>query len=896
MTVDWQLRVRRELGQITGDPNRDAQIHDELAQHCQEREADLLQAGHSPQDALRLTISELHDLARHRAPLAASTRLPPAGAARMSLSNFFTQFGQDLRYATRLLRRTPATSLAIVLTLALAIGATTAVFSVIKGVLLDGLPYPEADRLVRVWEVSPTGDQRNVVSAGNYLDWHDQARSFSHIGAYQRSFSLVLTGAGDPERILATSITGSLLAALGTPVQVGRLFEGAEMQAGGPRAALLSHRFWQRRFGGDPSVVSRTLTLDGLSYTVVGILPPSFRFPSPQVDVLLSHRFSVADRESRRAHHYLVVARLAPGVEVAAAQAEMSGLALAIAEKYPQDMKGWGVNVVPAHTDAVRDVRSLLWLLFAVTGVVLLVACANLANLQLARMSQRAGEVALRTAIGARRSRLMMQFLTENLLLALLGGGLGLAAVAATLKGLLALAPPEVPFLDAVRLDGGVWLFSAVVTTVSAILVGFAPAWHLSRASAAAMLQAVRLRSDPGQNRLRHSLVTAQVALALVLLVAAALMVRTMWQLQSVDPGFDPRGVLAAELNLPGARYADNAAHARFYEGLIQRVSAIPGVTAVATTSGEAGIGSDTTFSFGIEGRVAKNPSGREDPESLQAVSPTYFDTMRIPVKAGRTFDSAIDRSDGPPVVVLNEALARKHWPNGDALGKRIAFRQGQTPWREIIGIVGNTHDAGPGNDAVPTIYVPLAQKETNWVWLTWQTLVVRTNGNPAALVPSVRNVVRGLDADLPLLRVVTFEDALAESEATRTFAMRLFGAFALVTLLLGAVGIYGVLSYSVSSRSQEIGIRMALGAQPASVWWSVLRPVWMATAAGVVLGAVGAAMGVKYLESLLFGIQSRDVLSFVSMAAALVLVAIVASWWPARRATKLDPVSVLRD
>ena len=324
-------------------------------------------------------------------------------------------------------------------------------------------------------------------------------------------------------------------------------------------------------------------------------------------------------------------------------------------------------------------------------------------------------------------------------------------------------------------------------------------------------------------------------------------------------------------------------------------MAALPGVVAVATTSGAPGSGSDTTFSFAIEGRVAKNPSGREDPESLQAVSARYFETMKIPIVAGRGFDASIDRADGAPVIILNESLARKHWPGGDAVGKRIAFRQGQTPWREVIGVVGNTHDSGPGEEAIPTIYVPFAQKEVNWTWMTWQTLVVRSNGDPAALIPAVRGVVRELDADLPLLTTSTLADALAVSSATRIFAMRLFGAFAVVAVLLGAVGIYGVLSYSVSSRRQEIGIRLALGAQPSAVSWSVLKPVWMATAVGVAIGAVGAALTTQFLRALLFDVPPRDMLSFVSMAGLLLLVAIVASWWPARRATKLDPVSVLR-
>jgi putative ABC transport system permease protein len=882
------------VGPITGDPARDEQIHDELAQHCSERVADLTAAGLAPDEAVGRTILELHEMARQRAPLAAAIRLPPTGAARMTLSRFVSQLCQDVRYAARLLRRTPAASCAVVLTLALSIGATAAVFSVIKGVLLNGLPYPDAERLVHIWEVSPTGVQRNVVSSGNYLDWRDRAKSFSDLGAYLGPYNIVMTGIGDPERVEAAFVTGSLLQTLGRAPQLGRLFEPAELVAGGPRAVILSNRFWQRRFSADPGVISRSVVLDGTSYSVVGVMPPTFRFPRLETDVLVASRFADDARQQRRAHSYSVIARLAPGISIEGARTELGSIAAQLAREYPADMKGWGVNIVPAHADAVRDVRTLLWLMFAVTAVVLLVACANLANLQLARASQRAGEVAVRTAIGAGRGRLMLQFLTENVLLASLGGLLGLATVAATLQAILALAPADVPFLDAVRLDAGVCLFSAGVTLVSAILMGLAPSWHLSRARVATMLQSVRVKSDRGQSRLRHSLVSAQVALALVLLVAAALLVRSMWRLHSVNPGFDPSGVVAAELNLPAARYADNAAQIRFYEALIERVAALPRVTGVATTSGSPGGGSGASFSFAIEGRVAANPSGREDPEALHAVSAGYFDTMRIPIVAGRGFDARVDRTGGVPVVIINEALARKHWAKGDAVGQRLAFRQGQTPWLEIIGVVGDTRDAGLADDPLPTLYVPLAQK--SWAWMSFQTLVVRSEGDPSALIPSLRAEVRTLDADLPVLSAATMEEALAKTGATRRFAMQLFGGFAIVALLLGAIGIYGVLSYSVSSRRQEIGIRMALGAQPSAVCWSVLRPVWMATAAGVILGGVGAALTTKFLAALLYGVPPRDLVSFATMAAALVLVAVAASWWPARRATRLDPVSVLRD
>jgi len=810
--------------------------------------------------------------------------------------NAWIELAQDLRYGARLLARNPGFALVAVCTLALAIGATASLFSVVRGVLLRPLPYSDPDRLVYVWEVSPRGDSRNVVSPGNYHDWRERATVFEAIGATTGIIDRAVTGGDEPIKIESVALTPSTLDVLGVRPLLGRVFAEADGAPNAPALALLAHGFWQRRFGGDPSAIGRVLQVDGGPVTIVGVMPATFRFPSPEVDLLTNLRFDADDRAERRSHNYVVLGRLKPGVDIGVADAAMDAIALELAREHPQHMTGWSVNVVSAHADAVREVRPLLLVLTGVVIVVLLIACANLAGLQLARATRRAQELAVRAAIGAGRGRIVRQLLAESFLVALLGGVGGVALAALSLEVIVANAPADIPFIERVRIDPAVLGVAVLVTMASAVLVGLAPALRAARAELRPLLQSARVRVDRSQQRLRQALVVCQIALALVLLVAAALLVRSFWQLNQVEYGYDPNGVLTVSIDLPRVRYPDQAAQLRFYEQLFDRLRARPGVAAAAGTTGTPGVGAAMTFSFAIEGRPSSNPSGREDPVPLQGVTRGYFETMRIPVVGGRVFDET-DRPGSRPVIVINEALARRHWPDG-AVGARINFRPGEMPWYEIVGVVGDTRDEGVAEDAPPMIYAPFAQRAPSWAWMSWQTLLVRAadRGDPLRLVPDVRAAIWSIDRNLPLLDVATVEARLAENEARRRMALGLLGAFALVAVLLGTLGVYGVMSYSVSEQRQEIGIRVALGARPAAVAAGVVRRGAQLAGTGVLLGLGTAALVTRTLETLLYEITPTDPQTFASMAVLLLAVATLAAWIPARRAMCVDPAIVLRD
>ena len=679
--MNWRDRVRDALPVVTGDFRRDADIQDELADHCAAREAELRQQGVDGETAEARVLAELAETARRRPALDRGSRAPAGRrivAARVGV-RWIAHVGQDARYALRVLRRTPAASMAAVLTLALTIGATTGIFSVVQAVLLRPLPYPDAGRLVRVWEARPRGDSRNVVSSGNYVAWTERTSCFSALGAFQYGLDTALTGVGEPEKLTAALMTPSVLDVLRVGPAIGHVPPPGTMAVGQPREVLLSDGLWRRRFGADPGVVGRVLTLDGETATVAGVMPRGFAFPAPDTDVWFALRFDAAARDEWRSHNFRVIARLGPEFTCARAQAEMTTLVGTLAREHPADLTGWGVNVVPAHADAVRDVRPLLLVLMGVVGVVLVIACANLATLQLARASRRGVEMAVRTAVGAGRGRLVRQLLTESVILALAGGVLGALLLAGSLRAMVAVAPGDIPFLDTVRLDPVVLGFAAAITLLCAVLVGLAPALQISRAPARTLLAAARTASSGAAARTRQLLVAGQIGLAVVLLVAAMLLAQSFWKLGQVDHGFDPNHVLAVSLDLPRARYPDNASQVRFYDGLVERLRALPGVTAAAGTTSTPGHGAGMTFSFAIEGRQAPNPTGREDPVPLQGVTPGYFAAMGIPVLEGRTMAFS-DRVDTPGVLVINEALAKTHWPAGGAVGTRVRFRVEQ-PW-----------------------------------------------------------------------------------------------------------------------------------------------------------------------------------------------------------------------
>ncbi|MCB0074618.1 MAG: ABC transporter permease, partial [Caldilineaceae bacterium] len=583
-----------------------------------------------------------------------------------------------------------------------------------------------------------------------------------------------------------------------------------------PREVLLSHGLWQRRFNGDPDIIGQTLTIDGASALVVGVMPATFAFPEPGLDIWFANRFQAADRDSWTSHNHNVIARLTANADIAQASHELSALATTLAAEHPAEMTGWGVNVVSAHADAVRTVQPLLTVLAGVVGVVLLIACANLATLQLARTSRRHVEMAVRAAIGAGRGRLVRQLLTETLLITGLGGAIGLGVLAASLKVLLAAAPPNIPFIESVAINGPVLGFAVAVTLGCGLLVGLVPALLISRGTVRPLLASTRTTAGGAEIRWRHLLVAAQVGLTLVLLITSGLLVQSVWKLQSVDHGFDPSHLLTVSIDLPSARYPDNASQQAFYATLLDQLAGLSGVVSVAGTSATPATGANMTFSYAVEGRQAPNPTGREDAQPLQSITPGYFRTMGIPVLEGRGVDPS-DQADAPGVIVINHALAIRHWPTGGAVGARLRFRD-NLPWLTIVGVVADTHDEGLDVPSPPTIYVPFTQRPDTWRWLTWQTLMLRTVGDPLAVLPSVRTTVWEVDRDLPILEARTMNAAFAQNDARRRFAMSLSGAFAILALGLAAIGIVGVLSCAMAERRKEIGIRLALGASPTRV------------------------------------------------------------------------------
>jgi putative ABC transport system permease protein len=884
MAVDWLTRVRGELPVVTGDLARDREIQQELADHLGDREGELRAAAVPADDVERIVARELMLAARARRRL---------GRRQMHL---LADLLQDVRYSARLLVRTPGFFVAAAATLALSIGATTALFSVVHGVLLRPLPYPQPDRLVRLWESSPQGQVRNPVAAANYFDWTARATSFSSLGAMTQISDRALTGSGEPTKIEALSMTAGALEALGVSPLHGRAFSDADMAPNAASVAVLTHGFWQRRFGGSLSAIGQTVTLDDRPYEVIAIMPPGFGFPSPDVDVITNLWFSAEQRDERRSHNFHVIGRLRPGVSVAAADAELDAITSALASEHPQFLAGWSTHVTGMHQDAVREVKPLLSVLQGVVVAVLLIACANLANLQLARAERRMREMAVRAAIGAGRGRMVRQMLTEALLLALVGGVAGVAIAIVSTRAIVAAAPADIPFMERVAVDTAVLLAAAAATFACALAIGLAPALRVGRTDVRGLLHGGRVHGDRHQRRVRQALVVAQVAVAVVLVVSAVLLVRTFSRLSAVSPGYDPHGVLTVSIDLPRARYAELEAQRQFYERLFERLNAHPSIAAAAGTTAVPGEGASMTFSFAIEGRPSTNASGREHPVPLQGITPGYFDVMRIPVLGGRAF-AASDRQDAPPVVIINEALARRHWPNGGAIGSRINFRPGHLPWTEIIGVVGSTRDEGLATPPPPTIYVPYAQRAATWGWMTWQTLVVRGNTDDAlALVGDVKGTVWSIDPNLPLLETATVEQRLAEREARRHLAMALLTAFAGLALVLSTIGVYGVLSYVVAEQRQEIGIRLALGATPPAIARRIVLNGVTLAAAGVVLGMAGAYLVTRYLGTLLYEIEATDPFSFASTVGLLLVIAGAAAWVPARRAMRVHPSEVLRE
>ncbi len=877
---------RRWVRVIRRDPMEDAD--EELRYHLEMRVEDYMRQGMGEDEARAAARARMGDLGEVRREMEDLSTVELRTERRRE---WISEIRQDLRYGVRVLLRSPAFTSMAGLTLALGIGATTAIFSLVYAVLLAPLPYPQPDRLVGVWETSPQGSPRNVVSSGNVTDWQERARAFSVLGAHSLPYSRTLTGDGDPLQVATSSLQPEVLRALTVPPAIGRTLTERDAVDGG--VALLSHGFWESRYGADPEVLGRRVLLNDVPYTIVGVMPAGFDFPATGVDFWRPITDGEFDATERTSHNYHVLARLAPGVTVEAAQAEMTALAAQIAQEHPAEMTGWSARVVPLHQDLTRNVDALFWVLLGGVVVVLLIACGNLTNLLLARAVARQREMAVRGALGAGRGRILRQLLTESVLLAALGA-VGAAGLAPLLQQvLLSVAPGSIPLLDRAAIDVRMFGFTALSALGCALLFGFAPAIQASRSDLLSALRSGRDGSASGQARVRSVLLTAQVALSVVLLVSAGLFVRSFRALQATELAFDPQGLVLMDVNLPNQRYPGTPEQVLFYDQLLDRVAGMPAVSGAAGTTQPPGWSADMTFSFAIEGRVASNPNGREDDEEMHAVTPGYFEVLGRRMIRGRAFD-ANDRAETTPVVIINESLARKHWPGGNPIGERIAFRVGDTPWREIVGVVEDARLESPDVSPRPAIYLPAAQRV--WPWVTWMTVMARTaNGtDPAAITEGLRRALLELDPQLPPQSITTVEAAFQENTASRTFAMALVGGFGTLALILSVVGLYGLITYTVSHQRREIGVRIALGAHAGEVVGGVMRRTLGLTLAGATVGVLGALLAGRFLQGLLFGVAATDLATYVMTVGVVVVVALATALLPATRAARTNPVGAL--
>jgi putative ABC transport system permease protein len=801
----------------------------------------------------------------------------------------------DARYAVRTFLKSPGFTAVALLALALGIGANTAIFSVVNAVLLRSLPYRDADRLAVVWETNrQRGYRRNVMSPANFVELRTQAQSFEGLSAFY-DWRFNLTGAGEPVEVPVQVTTADLFDVLGARAALGRTYTVEEVRAGREDLAVLSHGFWLSRFGGAHDVVGKTVALNGEPVEIVGVMPPEFRWfvkENSRGGKPASMWVPTRLNPQGRGRYLSAVGRLKPGVSPEQASAELDTIAARLEQQSPQFNAAQGLALVPVREQLAGELRTPLMILLGAVGFVLLIACANVANLLLARAAVRSKEIAVRAALGAARSRIIRQLLTESLLLALAGGLLGLLLAAWGVDALVALSPPNLIGEGEVRVSLPVLGFTFGVALLTGVVFGLMPALEASRFDAnEALKESGRgTTGGPRGRRLRGAFVVAQVALALVLLVGAGLLIRSFARLQSVDPGFDPENLLTMRVDLPATKYKEDAQIVSFYRQATERLAALPGVrsaTAINYLPFYSGLGARTGFV--IEGRPAPRP-GEEPSTDVRVTDENYFRTLNIPVIRGRTFTPQ-EAAEKRPVVVISETLARRHFPGEDPVGKRIAVEmEPNPPMCEIIGVVGDVRYDKLDGELYPMVYETPAQ-------LTYpaMTFVVRTQGDPLALAAAARREVQAIDSDLPLADVRTLRSWMGESVARTRFGTLLLTVFAAVALLLAAVGIYGVMSYSVAQRTHEIGIRMAMGAQRRDVVRLVVGQGLLLTAVGVALGAAGAFGLTRLMTGLLYGVTATDPATFGVVALVLSAAALLACYLPARRAAKVDPMVALR-
>jgi putative ABC transport system permease protein len=796
---------------------------------------------------------------------------------------------QDLRYGARLLLRSPGFSAVAIVALAIGIGANTAIFSVINTLLVQPLPYRDADRLVVVWEHNiPRDRQANVVGPANFIHWREMNQSFTDLAAVTFTYGVTVTGTGEPEELQAQSISAELFQILGVQPALGRGFMAAE-NVPSARSIVISDRLWKRRFGGDRTILEKPIVSQGTPYTIVGVMPPGFSFLDRSVDVWLPIGFTAQSRIPR-GRSLTIAGRLKPGITVERAQVDMTQVSAHLTQMFPDFNTGWTSRVVGLRDQLTGDVRPALLVLAGAVAFVLLIACANVANLLLARATARQRELAVRAALGAGRARLVRQLLAESLVLSVLGGLGGLLLAWWALGFLRAVVAERLPIqrLEMVGIDSMVLLFTLAASLVCGLVFGVVPALTASGSSlTSALKDGGRSGSSSRGSRARSTFVVVEMALALVLLVGAGLLLRSFTRLLDQNPGFDPSRTMTMRLTLPGARYGGEGQRAQFLTRFFQQVDTLPGVESAGAISflPLAGLGAATSME--IVGQP-KPEKGQEPVADVRVITHRYLETMGVPLLKGRLFNEQ-DAAEAKGRVVINQAMAERYWPGEDPIGKRVRIAWDALE-DEVIGVVGNVKHSGLDAETRAMTYWPFARSPYGSM-----TITVRTSGDASRIVTSIVGLVRQLDPELVVANIKTMDEVVSNSVAQRRLTMLLLTMFAAAALLLAAVGIYGVIAYSVTERTQEIGIRMALGAQRGDVLRMVVRQALVLAIAGIVVGGVGALFLTRLMEGLLFDVKPGDPMTFAVVSSILAAVALVASYVPGRRATRVDPVIALR-
>jgi putative ABC transport system permease protein len=881
----WR-QLTRGLRVLFNEPAANQDVADEVDHYLDQATAALVAAGLSQEDARRAARVEWGS------PIVVREQVRSYGWEHPIQSLI-----ADLRYAARQLLHNPGFALVTTLTLSLGIGATTAIFSAVNPILFQPLPYSHADHLMMLWEMRSDGSPQPV-TFGTFHGLQERTRSFDAM-AVMKPWQPAMVGSGQPERFEGQRVSADYFRALGVEPVLGRDFQAADDRFRGPNVVILSDRLWRRRFAGDRAIVGQQVKLDDNLFTVIGVMPSSFEnvlAPAGELWAPLQYNPSLPFDGREWGHHLQMVGRLRPGVSENQARSELNAILRPMTQTYAKGYDGSGgapdgMVINPLQDDITRAVKPGLLAILGAVGLVLLIVCVNVTNLLLTLSVRRRSEFAMRAALGAGPKRLIRQVLTESLLLAAIGGALGLAVAEVCVRALLALSPPDLPRAGAIHVDASVFAFGLAMTTVIGLIVGLLPALQASRNDPQSGLQQASRTTAGGRQSMRRTLAVAQVALALVLLVTAGLVLRSLERLFAIDPGFDTSHLLTMQVQESGHRLDIVSARARFLEQTLEAVHRVPGVTAAAFTN-QLPLSGDFSV-YGVQ--FASEPSVTAEGSLQYAVSPAYFETMRIPLRRGRLLNER-DSADTPGAVLISESLAKRKFSDQDPIGQRVRLGPNalhdNLPWATIVGVVGNVRQASLAVSQSDAFYTPTTQ----WAWVdAAQSLVVRTQGDPAKLAPAIKDAIWSVDKDQPVVRVATMGSLLESSEAQRRFALSLFETFAIVALLLAAVGIYGVLSGGVTERMREIGVRAALGASRRSILMLIIRQGMALTGIGVLLGLLAALAASRVIVSLLYGVSRFDPATYLFVVALLTVVSAIACWVPAWRAAQVDPSITLR-